>query len=184
MFFSEKSVKLFHPIYNDDNTIKIFLSKNDDIHFVPEMEFLAYISVLKKNATLTEIQCSVEKKPNPKYSSMLWRIDNGYINNGHCAFQVVIPQNTMLVVHAFIELEQGVDYIKYNLDENNIAIMKNGKQDLYFDPFNNGLDRNITFNFISDGSVQRKGFIIELNHLGMLKIWGFTRTLQNLACRN
>uniref|UniRef100_A0AC34F383 CUB domain-containing protein n=1 Tax=Panagrolaimus sp. ES5 TaxID=591445 RepID=A0AC34F383_9BILA len=132
------------------------------MNFIPEMEFKAYISIIGKNYTINEIPCSISTM----YNVIQWTIEDGYINNGYCSIEIVIPQKHMYGVIVFLEIEENVDVIRYNLDENNIAKLKNRGDELYFLPFNDGLERNMTFEFISDGSVQGLGFYVNFNQYG------------------
>uniref|UniRef100_A0A914PMF1 CUB domain-containing protein n=1 Tax=Panagrolaimus davidi TaxID=227884 RepID=A0A914PMF1_9BILA len=162
---NEKSAKTYHPYYNSDNYIQITLSKGE-ANFITDMEFQAYISLIKNSQEKTNISCNVLFKNN----TIIWSNINetkGYENNIQCFYELILPANAVVIVSMTGYLENKIDYVKYHeigsYDESSKIIEIPDYQneiDFVIDNFKDNFDKHFMFEFVSDGSVQFSGFNI------------------------
>uniref|UniRef100_A0AC35FYX8 C-type lectin domain-containing protein n=1 Tax=Panagrolaimus sp. PS1159 TaxID=55785 RepID=A0AC35FYX8_9BILA len=156
---NKRSAKTFHPFYNEDTWIDISISGSNP-NFVPKMEFQAYITVINKTFELAEesnvtVWTSIDEK------------DSGYSKNVHCTFNLVISPNTMVLAVSDISLESGVDYVRYSQD--NYIVNIGNDVELILEPYKNGTERHVLWEFVSDGSLQFYGFEMKFTTYRKLK---------------
>lgn len=152
--FSERSLK-YGPYYNSDNYIQISFKS-----MIENLE--VYISVVKSNVTKVDNGChkfninAVTIWTNIRYT--------GYKNNVKCMFHLVVPENSEVRVSIPVfMIEEVSDYIIYYIKDKhfNNSI---GTQLLH--PANYIFRQNVTWEFVSDGSVQSLGFLFNFMTIG------------------
>uniref|UniRef100_A0A914PC73 CUB domain-containing protein n=1 Tax=Panagrolaimus davidi TaxID=227884 RepID=A0A914PC73_9BILA len=151
--------------------LEINLSKGNP-DFMTTMEFRAYISIVKKNIEKNTANCILSTENSYKYWSLNFDTGHvngiGYGNNEYCSYTLVIPQNRTYVAEILIlSLESSSDYLKYYYDNEEGTIVTDVIS-LIFDPFTNGSDRLVKWEFVSDGSLPALGFYIGFREIGKI----------------
>ena len=158
-----------HPYYNRDNHLNIFLSKsnlNQSTDTFDTQEFTAYISIVRKNFTVLDANCSVENVNGPSTGDRTILSISGYPNNARCIYDLVIEPDTevLLQVEDF-ELEQNVDFLTYQ-DFAGVTKTLNNRDKVVFEgDKHNDTQKVVRIKFESDGSVQKGGFVLWFNKI-------------------
>uniref|UniRef100_A0AC34GSY7 A-kinase anchor protein 7-like phosphoesterase domain-containing protein n=1 Tax=Panagrolaimus sp. ES5 TaxID=591445 RepID=A0AC34GSY7_9BILA len=132
------------------------------IEDLKELEFSAYVTVVSKEWKEVEINCTKSIPPKkPGGANYLDEniIDgagvSNYPNNARCKYDMFLPPNTDLIVTPILKnLERNVDYVQYRIGNKNVTLTK--KIVITGTP----VRRNVSFEFISDGSVSGDAFNI------------------------
>ena len=141
--------------------------------------FKAYITIIKNNPIVFDFIC-------PHFPGTAWISalvadpDNdsiSYPKNAKCQMKETIQPNNQYWVTPGLFLERHCDIVKYyfNDDSDNFVALdpEYGEVFILQAPEKEAL--NITWIFLSDGSVQDMGFFITFNQIGLL-------ILKNLLC--
>uniref|UniRef100_A0A914QD33 CUB domain-containing protein n=1 Tax=Panagrolaimus davidi TaxID=227884 RepID=A0A914QD33_9BILA len=151
LILNERSARLNFPYYNSDKYLQIDLLKNEETLF-NEMEFQAYISVVKTNFDKIDGNCSSGFNDD---GVLTWSNRNVYENNIQCIFELIIKPNTEVNIDSRnADLELNVDYIVYytNENENDINLLSYGGDSFNFitiKGYENGSDKHVFFEYLT-----------------------------------
>uniref|UniRef100_A0AC34FDE6 CUB domain-containing protein n=1 Tax=Panagrolaimus sp. ES5 TaxID=591445 RepID=A0AC34FDE6_9BILA len=153
IIWTQHNVKPFHPYYNVDKYLQISLSLGGT---PTEMEFSAYITIVKKEWNNTE--CTVIENPKEIYTPF------EYPNNALCKFELTIPPMTEVLFNSDLDFEKGVDYLQY-FDGGEKYLLDSETVLFGYKNDTNKTDKNISFELISDGSINKGGFYINFEYI-------------------
>uniref|UniRef100_A0A914P828 CUB domain-containing protein n=1 Tax=Panagrolaimus davidi TaxID=227884 RepID=A0A914P828_9BILA len=160
------NVRTTYPHYTVDNYIKIYLSENlnntylptdDENNFVPELT--AYVTIIKNNLDHFSIHCPIKIDGN----STIWSYWNeeGYPNNARCTYSMkILPKTEIIAYQNEMSVESNVDVINF-YDANTSHPGTHFDNKCFFTDGKN--EKDILWEFISDGTVQSRGFQIQFD---------------------
>uniref|UniRef100_A0AC35FMZ8 CUB domain-containing protein n=1 Tax=Panagrolaimus sp. PS1159 TaxID=55785 RepID=A0AC35FMZ8_9BILA len=160
---NQRSVKLNHPYYNDDNSIQIYWL-NSLMKFTAN-DFSISISIVKKSFNYTDENCTITDVDDVKkhWKSFTYPY-KGFPNNARCFYNLTIPANTSvgMIIYTW-GIETNADILQYYRSETDIVqILKQPSFNLGFmlESGYNGIEKSVLFEFKSDGSFSSLGFTI------------------------
>ena len=162
--FSDVSIHLGFPHYNSDNYLKITLSGHSDSD---ALEFAVSISIFKNDLKYTDAECKVSEYDS---ETIVWQLPFGYPNNAKCSYNLLVESNTEVQMHALINLESHADFITYYEfdDVKNVStVLSQGDSTVRFFPNDDGSQRKVIFEFISDANIQTGGFKLTFKTIGI-----------------
>uniref|UniRef100_A0A914Y1H7 CUB domain-containing protein n=1 Tax=Panagrolaimus superbus TaxID=310955 RepID=A0A914Y1H7_9BILA len=172
-FITPENVRVSQPHYSIDNYLKVYLSINKNPYFPPfqhgepTYELTAYVTIIQNFFNNVAISCNSTIPLNPN-STTFWSYwnDNGYLSNGRCTHMIKIkPKMEVIATLQNSELEDNVDMINFYEVNNSIPSgqLKKGCVAAVFPTEDEKEEREILWEFISDGSVQLRGFNVSFN---------------------
>lgn len=173
-FFSSRSLKINHAIYNSDSRIQIslFPGKNKLPENAQNPEFEGYVTIVKKNEKKQD-KCIVKSDGNTNVWSNYKNNYELYKNNLHCIYNLLIPPNSEVFVTSLSNLEIGNDVIVFYDEKNNSHLLPKHHTEYFLREFmlfskNVTAGSNFTFEFVSDGSLQWGGFLMNFTVISKL----------------
>uniref|UniRef100_A0A914QM08 CUB domain-containing protein n=1 Tax=Panagrolaimus davidi TaxID=227884 RepID=A0A914QM08_9BILA len=175
LLINEKSVKLYHAIYNSDTYLQVSLNNSEN-----SCRFQAFISVVKNTNIKQDGNCTIKVTETGEIN---WSTDlNGYMyeNNIKCTHDFYIYNGTEAVFDFYYLSirDTGGDYIGY-YDEESGELVKmdsqtfsdGGDRGIKLAPYKNGTTKRVTWEFISDGSFPDYGFKMSFSYLGTVSFF-------------
>uniref|UniRef100_A0AC34FMR5 CUB domain-containing protein n=1 Tax=Panagrolaimus sp. ES5 TaxID=591445 RepID=A0AC34FMR5_9BILA len=144
--------------------MQIVLTK-DRNDTLKRLEFQAYVTIVKKEFPNTDAECS---NVTTDYNTV-WTMDQkmGYGKNVNCSYLLVVEPNTEVFVDVNkVVFEKGVDYIRYypeDLPRNYTTI--GAPIEFIIEPDENGKEKRLVWEFVTDGSIQSSGFDVSFTQL-------------------
>uniref|UniRef100_A0AC35G7S5 Uncharacterized protein n=1 Tax=Panagrolaimus sp. PS1159 TaxID=55785 RepID=A0AC35G7S5_9BILA len=144
LLINERSVKVNFPYYNNDKYLEIYLSKGNPF-FVADIEFQAYVSIVKSEEEKQKINCTIWEADNIITWTNIDENYTGYAANTQCNYNFIVRKHYVVIVNVVdLYMEEGVDFVSYNTDKDNSIIVSN-KGVFVIEPYKNGTEKYVSW---------------------------------------